>query len=68
MKAYHESNALYYQNFNDIVKSQAEAAMLKDIHEEMFDIYVEKKKHISNTKAKSYSKIYKQVYDILTFR
>ena len=38
IKAYDESNALYYQ-IKDIVKSQADGAMLKEIHEEIFDIY-----------------------------
>ena len=57
MNVYDESHVLYYEIFNHILNSHAEAAILKEIHEEMFDIYVEKMKHISNSTAKSYCKI-----------
>ena len=57
MNVYDESHALYYEIFNHILNFHAEAAILKEILEEMFDIYVEKMKHISNSTAKSYCKI-----------
>ena len=56
MKAIDESNAQYYIIFNYILKFQAEAVLLKENHEEMFDIYEEKMKHIFNITSKSYSK------------
>ena len=52
-----ESIAHYYEIFKYIVKSKEEATMLKEIHDEMFDIYIDKMNYISNKTAKSYSKI-----------
>ena len=52
-----ESIAHYYEIFKYIVKSKEEATMLKEIHDEMFDIYVDKMNYISNKTAKSYSNI-----------
>ena len=52
-----ESIAHYYEIFKYIVKSKEEATMLKEIHDEMFDIYFDKMNYISNKTAKYYSKI-----------
>ena len=51
-----ELDTLGFNTFNNILKNKKEQKQLRTIHEQMFDIYVDKLTYATQAIAKSYSK------------
>ena len=47
----------YFSMFKEVLKNTREAKLLRKIHDEMFDIYINKLTYVSYDTAKSYSKM-----------
>ena len=54
---YNEIDTSYLEWFGDLFKEKDDNIKLRQIHEEMFNIYVDKVKHVSEKTMKYYSKI-----------
>ena len=52
-----ELDTLGFNTFNNILKNKKEQKRLRTIHEQMFDVYVNKLTYADQATAKSYSKM-----------
>ena len=55
-----ELDTLGFNTFNNILKNKKEQKQLRTIHEQMFDVYVDKLTYATQATAKSYSKMISQ--------